>query len=363
MASTATTAARGESLYEVLGVEPTASAEEVRKTYRKLVLKCHPDKVRDEAAKPAAEKRFQAIVTAYEVLSDTVKRSEYDKRARLNGAASDDVLVNITLKEALAGATKLAMVPFKQKCAWCVGVGMKCEPCVACGGKRVHPGAIPQRPCAACDGRGFGEPVACRPCKGLGCTEEFFQGRVVVPAGVVAGARIQIAGRSQHAKIHVMPSKIFSRDGPTITSVLKLSAEEADAGGFFEVETLHGTETVFLEENAKSGDTKVLEGKGLPLQQGTARGTGGGKEDIPKGNHVVRLEVARRRTPEPEPESEPEREVGVDGDTEGPPAKKAKTEDTRAAVQPATTTSDLEVLLAEKKRALLAALEAKTSGA
>ena len=58
-----------------------------------------------------------------------------------------------------------------------------------------------------------------------------------------------------------------------------------------------------------------------------------------------------------------QREVGVDGDTEGPPAKKAKTEDTRAAVQPATTTSDLEVLLAEKKRALLAALEAKTSGA
>ena len=116
-----------ESLYQVLGVESTASAEDVRKTYRKLVLKCHPDKVRDEAAKPAAEKRFQAIVTAYEVLSDTVKRSEYDKRARLNGAAGDDVLVNITLKEALAGATKLAMVPFKKQCVWCAAVGMKCE--------------------------------------------------------------------------------------------------------------------------------------------------------------------------------------------------------------------------------------------
>ena len=72
--------------------------------------------MRDEAAKPEAEKRFQVIVTAYEVLSDTVKRVEYDKRARLNGAASDDVLVNITLKEALTGATKLAMVPLKQKC-------------------------------------------------------------------------------------------------------------------------------------------------------------------------------------------------------------------------------------------------------
>ena len=78
--------------------------------YRKLVLKCHPDKVRDRAAKAEAEKRFQAIVTAYEVLSDTVKRAEYDKRMRLNGAASDDVLVNITLAEALTGATKLAMI-------------------------------------------------------------------------------------------------------------------------------------------------------------------------------------------------------------------------------------------------------------
>ena len=155
MASSSSVA--GESLYKTLGVEPTATAEEVRKAYRKLVLKCHPDKVRDEAAKPEAEKRFQAIVTAYEVLSDTVKRVEYDKRARLNGAASDDVLVNITLKEALTGATKLAMVPFKQKCPWCSGVGMKCDPCAKCDGTRVSNGA----PCQACDGRGCGAPVAC----------------------------------------------------------------------------------------------------------------------------------------------------------------------------------------------------------
>ena len=118
-----------ESLYATLGVSSTVTAEDVRKVYRKLVLKCHPDKVRDEAAKPEAEKRFQAIVTAYEVLSDTVKRGEYDKRMRLNGAASDDVLVNITLAEALTGATKLAMIPYKKQCAWCAGVGMSCPPC------------------------------------------------------------------------------------------------------------------------------------------------------------------------------------------------------------------------------------------
>ena len=82
MASTLPGAAAGggDSLYDALGVSPTATAEEIRKTYRKLVLKCHPDKIRDEREKPAAEKLYHAIVTAYEVLSDQVKRSEYDKR-------------------------------------------------------------------------------------------------------------------------------------------------------------------------------------------------------------------------------------------------------------------------------------------
>ena len=293
MASSSSVA--GESLYKTLGVEPTATAEEVRKAYRKLVLKCHPDKVRDEAAKPEAERRFQAIVTAYEVLSDTVKRVEYDKRARLNGAASDDVLVNITLKEALTGATKLAMVPFKQKCPWCSGVGMKCDPCAECDGTRVSNGA----PCQTCDARGFGAPVACVKCKAAGVTEEFFQGRVVVPAGVEAGARVQISGKPQRARIHIMPSKIFTRDGATITSVLKLTAEQATEGGFFDAETLHGAEPVFVEGGAKTGDTKTLEGKGLPRGKGDER-----------GDHVVRLEVARAPTPEPEPEpeSKPEKE-------------------------------------------------------
>ena len=347
--------AAGESLYKTLGVEPTATAEEVRKAYRKLVLKCHPDKVRDEAAKPEAEKRFQAIVTAYEVLSDTVKRVEYDKRARLNGAASDDVLVNITLKEALTGATKLAMVPFKQKCPWCSGVGMKCDPCAKCDGTRVSNGA----PCQACDGRGFGAPVACVKCKAAGVTEEFFQGRVVVPAGVEDGARVQISGKSQHARIRVMPSKIFTRDGATITSVLKLTVAQATEGGFFDAETLHGAEPVFVEGGAKTGDTKTLEGKGLPKGKGDGR-----------GNHVVRLEVARAPTPEPEPEpeSKPEKEGTAtggagrsstgDGEGEAPPAKRAKTEG-----EAPPTEVDLAALLAEKKRKLLAALEAKTGGA
>ena len=256
MASTLPGAAAGggDSLYDALGVSPTATAEEIRKTYRKLVLKCHPDKIRDEREKPAAEKRYHAIVTAYEVLSDQVKRSEYDKRSRLNGAAGDDVLVNVTLKEALTGATKLAMVPRRKKCPWCAGVGLKCEPCDACDGKRVVASGAP---CAKCDGRGFGAPVTCANCKALGATEDFFQGRVVVPPGVAHGARIQITGVKVHAKIHVMPSKLFARDGADIISTLRLSAEDAARGGFFDVETLRGAETTWVDEGAKTGDVKA----------------------------------------------------------------------------------------------------------
>lgn len=357
----------GSSLYDTLGVAATATPEEVRKSYRKLVLTCHPDKIRDEALRPEAEKRFQAIVTAYEVLSDAVKRSEYDRRTRANGAESSDVLVNVTLKEALTGATKLAMAPFKQKCAWCAGVGMKCEPCATCAGTRLAPaapGATAAAPCAACDARGFGFPVPCAKCDGAGAVEEFFQGRVVIPPGVADGARIALVGRLIRAVVRVMPSKLFARDGANISSVLRLTAEEAREGGFFDVETLRGPETVFVDEGAKTGDVKVIEGKGLPRDGAVGKGderraAGKGSKpsgDAERGDHIVRLEVAREKTPEPEPE--PERD-GIGGGDE-PPAKRAKAGDGDGGGGDAKE-MDLAALLAEKKRALLAALEAKSA--
>ena len=215
----------------------------MRKAYRKLVLKCHPDKVRDAAAKPEAERLFRLIVTAYEVLSDDVKRAEYDKRAKLNGADVDDVLVNVTLKEALTGATKLAMVLDKKKCAACAGVGMRCESCATCAGRRVD---VNGKPCAVCAGRGFGAPKPCATCHSKGATEDFFQGRVAVPAGVADGARVRVAGKKQFAKIRIMPSKLFERDGRIIRSVLN-SPRRKPKKGFFDVETLGGVASVFVD--------------------------------------------------------------------------------------------------------------------
>ena len=354
--------ADGESLYATLGVAPTASGETVRKAYRKLVLRCHPDKVRDAAAKPEAERLFRLIVTAYEVLSDDVKRAEYDKRARLNGADVDDVLVNVTLKEALTGATKLAMVLDKKKCAACVGVGMRCESCATCAGRRVDANG---KPCAACGGRGFGAPKPCAACHSKGAVEDFFQGRVAVPAGVADGARVRVAGKKQCAKIRIMPSKLFERDGLVIRSVLKLTAAQAKEGGFFDVETLGGVATVFVDAGAKTGDAATVRGAGLPAFLAPGEPSG------PRGDHVARVEVAAETSRETNETNETNEKAGsserreLPGDERGKlddDARDAKRRKSEAPAAAAPDATDLAALLAAKKRALIEALEAKAAG-
>ena len=369
--SAASSGGGGSSLYDTLGVAATATPEEVRKSYRKLVLTCHPDKIRDEALRPEAEKRFQAIVTAYEVLSDAVKRSEYDRRTRANGAESSDVLVNVTLKEALTGATKLAMAPFKQKCAWCAGVGMKCEPCATCAGTRLAPaapGATAAAPCAARDAR-------LRLSRAVRQVRRRGRRRGVFPRAASSFPRAS-RRRGDSARRPVDP-----RRGPRdALEALRARRREhlerpeahrrgSEGGGFFDVETLRGPETVFVDEGAKTGDVKVIEGKGLPRDGAVGKGderraAGKGLKpsgDAERGDHIVRLEVAREKAragPEPEPEPEPERD-GVGGGDE-PPAKRAKAGDGDGGGGDAKE-MDLAALLAEKKRALLAALEAKSA--
>ena len=372
VATMATAGADGESLYLTLGVDPTVSGEAVRKAYRKLVLTCHPDKVRDPALRPAAETLFHKIVTAYEVLSDDVNRREYDKRCKLNGAEIDDVLVNVTLKEALTGATKLAMVLALVKCGLCAGVGLRCESCVVCGGRRRNEDT--NKECGACAGRGFGAPTNCDACKSFGIVEDFFQGRVSIPAGVADGARVRVTGKKQHARIRIMPSKLFQREGVTIKSTLTLTKTEAETGGFFDVETIGGTETVFLDAAVQTGETKTLGGKGLPLP-------GSGSK---RGNHVVRIEVKRGEgdvaTLEEQEDTtkatkEDEKDDETDEKDDAPrPAKRAKTasesaekeigeKKTEEAPREPEPPLDLAALLAAKKKALLAQLESKTGGA
>ena len=329
------------NLYAALSLEPTASTADIKRAYKILALKLHPDKLArqtnlsdDERAK--ASQTFQRVALAYEILSDDIKRTEYDARCELNGAKKDDVLVNVSFKEAITGGTKLAMVPFKLVCAQCNGVGMACARCAACDGKG-------EASCGGCEGKGFASPVQCTKCKGDGVMDDYFHGRVHIPPGCENGTRLPISGRSQHVRVRILPSKQFARNGLDVTSTLTLSAKDAAEGGFFEVETVYGIETTYFDEDTKSGDSKTLDGKGI-------------KDGKKVGNHVVRVEVERAPTPDVEDEPEDQAQEDEDEDdnaaaAEEPPAKKSK------ADEPETEMS-LEELLAAKKAKLLAQLEA-----
>jgi molecular chaperone DnaJ len=162
------------------------------------------------------------------------------------------------------------------------------------------------------------------------------------------GAKLPISGRSQEVRIRILPSKVFTRDGLNVKSTLKLSAQQARDGGFFEVETVHGVETMYFDDDTKNGDTKTLPGKGI-------------QDGKKSGNHIVRVEVEREQTPKPESEEEEEgeeeeeeereEEGKSEDEDEAPAAKKPKPAEE-------TDMSDLERILAEKKAKLLAQLEA-----
>lgn len=329
-------------LYAELGVTSEATEEEVKKVYRKLVLKYHPDKLsgKSDDEKAAAQDKFQRLVTAYEILSNPHSRAKYDTRAK--GGEQDDVLLNVTLKESVLGATKLAPVSYMKKCEPCKGVGMTCSPCDACGGKPawLQQGNAPR--CAKCSGRGFGEPEICSACKGHGQKEEFEMIRLTIPAGANTGTRLAIPGKELHARVFVLPSKMFKRDGSNVESMLELTEAEAEEGGLFEVETLHGKDAVFIVGPLSTGDTKALEGKGVAANKETGEAA---------GDHVVRISIKT----DPAKRKAEEAKQSQQGAAGGQDAKKPKPNDAAAA----TDKDALAKLLAEKKAALLQRLKEK----
>ena len=346
MASTSA-GASGMNAYEILGVQSAATTDEIKRAYKKLALQLHPDKVsrttKTDAERDEARVRFRNVANAYEVLKDEGSRAAYDQKCELNGAKRDDVLVNVSFKESVTGTTKLAMIPFKLLCSSCQGVGMaclKCEGCANRGGTAVGS----QGTCGTCDGRGFGKPETCRKCGGDGVKDDFFHGRVHVPAGVLDGSRLPISGRTQHVRVRILPSKVFSRDGLNVTSTLRLSAKDALEGGFFEVETVHGVETMYFDEETKSGDTKALDGKGI-------------KDGKKIGNHIVRVEVEREQTPEA---VEADEDVEEAEEPEASEADEPATKKQKESIEDQEEVIDLERLLAEKKAKLLAQLNAQS---
>jgi len=306
--------------YEVLGVSKSATADEVKKAYRRLAMKHHPDR---NAEDTSAEDRFKEAKEAYEVLKDKDKRATYDQfghdglRAGQGGAGgfggaegfSDifgDVFgdifgqgrarggrqvfkgadlgyeLKLALETAVAGETVKIDVPTQVACETCNGSGAKkgTEPssCTTCGGVgqvRMQQGFFSvQQTCPACNGAGTVISDPCEDCHGRGRVHKTKTLSVKVPAGVDEGDRIRLSGEGEagrnggpsgdlYVEIRVRPHKIFERIGADLSCEVPLSFAAATLGGEVELPTLDGNVSLKVPAGTQSGKVFRLRGKGV----------------------------------------------------------------------------------------------------
>ncbi len=312
--------------YEILGVQKNATEEEIKKSYRRLAMKYHPDRNQNDKD---AEAKFKEAKTAYEVLSDQSKRANYDRfgHAGVNpGAAghgpggfdfenAGDVFgdifgdifggarrggqsrqqqqraqrgsdlmyeMSITLEEAVHGVTKEITIPKYSACATCHGSGSKagsaptnCTKCHGSGQVHVQHGFIAMaQPCAACSGTGRVIKDPCSTCHGQGRTRQNKTLSVKIPAGVDNGDRIRLTGEGEagmhgapagdlYVQVHVQPNQIFERDGEDLHCEIPVTIVTATLGGEIEVPTLSGDVKLKIPAETQSGKQFRLRGKGV----------------------------------------------------------------------------------------------------
>lgn len=311
--------------YEVLGVAKDASDEDLKKAYRRLAMKHHPD--RNNGDKDA-EAKFKEVKEAYEVLSDANKRAAYDRyghgaferggatgpggfggaegmggfadafgdifseifgQGRAGGGRSNvyrgaDLRYNmeLSLEQAAAGWATEIRVPAWEECDTCHGSGAKpgTQPttCATCGGHgsvRMSQGFFSvQQTCPSCHGSGKQISDPCTACHGQGRIKKHKTLEVNIPAGIDEGQRIRLAGKGEpglnggpagdlYVEIHIKEHDIFQRDGDDLHAELPISFATAALGGDVEVPTLEGHATVTVPEGTQTGKTFRLRGKGV----------------------------------------------------------------------------------------------------
>jgi len=312
--------------YDILGVSKTASKDELKKAFRKLAMKHHPDRQSDDTAKEAAKQKFQEAQQAYAVLSDDQKRAAYDQfghdavsGAGMGGAGPGgfagfgdigdmfgdifddlfggaggggrgraqrgaDLLYNLslTLEEAVHGKTIQIEVPTTVTCKTCSGSGAKpgsgptqCQQCKGAGQVHIQRGflAISQT-CPQCRGQGTVIKDPCQTCRGQGRVQERKKLSVKIPAGVDGGDRIRLGGEGE-AGLHGAPSgdlyveislkrhAIFQRDGNDLHCEVPISFVTAVLGGELTVPTLSGSVKLKIPAETQSGKLFRLRGKGV----------------------------------------------------------------------------------------------------
>jgi molecular chaperone DnaJ len=321
--------------YTVLGLEKGASEEEIKKAYRRLAVKYHPDK---NPGDKVAEENFKELGEAYEVLSEPQKRAAYDQYGHAafdrraggfgrggagfhdpfevfrevfgGGSIFDDLFgggqrdpsqsqrgddlrydMEITFEEAAHGCDKEITVTKPERCDDCQGSGAepgsKARNCATCGGRGQ---VISSRgifsiaqTCPHCQGAGRLIDKPCKTCRGEGRKEKTSKIKLRIPAGVDSGSRLRSSGNGEagwrggpsgdlYVMLHVKPHEIFQRDGDDLLCEVPVSFVQAALGTDIDVPTLDGKSSIKVPAGTQPGTMFRLKGKGVKNIQGYGHG-------------------------------------------------------------------------------------------
>ena len=324
--------AKQQDYYEILGVGKTASADEIKLSYRRLAMKYHPDRNREDAE---AEAKFKACSEAYEVLSDPDKRSRYDRFGHegLRGAGLhdfshmgfDDIFsmfndilggggsffggggggrtqrrgydlessVELSLNEVATGVERTLEYKRQDYCETCDGSGAqpgsRPATCRTCGGSgQVRQGGLGGffqmvRTCPTCGGQGKVVVDKCRKCRGTGRQAKQRTVTVKIPAGVHNGQAVRLSGEGEagpnraprgdlYCYVKVKHHPFLERNGDNLLCELPVSFAVSTLGGTVEVPTLEGIENLDLPAGTQPNETIQIRGKGLPVLGRSGRG-------------------------------------------------------------------------------------------
>lgn len=321
--------------YETLGVDKSASADEIKKAYRKQAMKYHPDQNKDN---PEAEEKFKLAGQAYDILKDEQKRAAYDRYGNaafdgsmgggghpgggFGGGGFSDIFedmfgdfmgggaqrghggnsaargsdlqytMDLSLEDAYKGKEAKIKIPVNDSCETCDGSGAKkgssaqnCGTCDGQGRVRQQQGFFTiERTCPTCQGQGSYIKDPCSACSGTGRTRKSKTLKVNIPAGVETGRRIRLTGEGEagmrggprgdlYVMINVHPHKLFQRDAANLYCRVPITVPRAALGGEIEVPTIEGSRAkVKIPAGTQTGQQFRLRGKGMSMLRRDARG-------------------------------------------------------------------------------------------
>lgn len=311
--------------YEILGVSRDADEREIKKAYKRLAMKHHPD--RNQGDKDS-EAKFKEIKEAYEILTDAQKKAAYDQYGhaafehggmggggfggggdfndifgdvfgdifggrRQRASRGSDLQYNmvLTLEEAVRGVTKEIRIPTLAECDTCHGSGAKagssattCSTCHGAGQVQMRQGFFAvQQTCPTCHGRGKIIKDPCNKCHGQGRVEKTKTLSVKIPAGVDTGDRVRLSGEGEagengapagdlYVQVQVKQHPIFERDGNNLYCEVPINFAMAALGGEIEVPTLDGRVNLKVPAETQTGKLFRMRGKGVKSVRGGAQG-------------------------------------------------------------------------------------------